>query len=54
MTNKITYIKCSHCKGTGKVRKTKDVRIKCKDCQDFNHGCFGSGSRSGLGARMVC
>ena len=42
-------IKCTHCNGTGKVPKLKRIRLKCKDCNDLNHGCFGSGKKSGLG-----
>lgn len=43
----ITYIPCSHCNGTGKVRKVKTRRKKCSECQDHGHGCFGTGKKLG-------
>ena len=49
-----TYETCSFCKGTGKVRTIKTIRKKCADCQDHNHGCFGSGRKDGLGNPECC
>ena len=46
---KKVYVECPHCKGTGKVPKIKKTRMKCKDCSDHNHGCFGSGRSDEFG-----
>ncbi len=40
---------CTFCNGTGKQVKRKEIRIRCDECQDHNHGCFGSGRADGLG-----
>ena len=48
-TREIVYQKCPTCSGTGKVPKTKYIRKRCCECQDHNHGCYGSGLDSGLG-----
>lgn len=52
-------IKCPHCDKNidiepnitvKKITKHKvEKRMKCSECSDHNHGCFGSGKESGLG-----
>lgn len=43
----VTMVKCTHCNGTGKVRKVKTRRKMCSECGDHNHGCFGTGKKYG-------
>lgn len=41
--------KCPFCDGIGRIPIVKKIRVRCKDCQDYNHGCFGSGNKGGWG-----